>query len=48
MDREAVCAGRCGESCSCKQIQIRLIVRKMRRDFSDQWSRVESHYRSQC
>ena len=31
--RDAVCGGRCGAACSCREVQIRLIVRKMKSQF---------------
>merc|ERR1711911_120153 len=40
----AVRQGRCGKSCSCEQIQVRLVVNKLKREYPSQWSRVTSHY----
>ena len=46
--REAVCGRACGKFCSCREVNIRLIVRKMRNQFGSQWSRVQNAYRSRC
>merc|ERR1712180_328452 len=40
----AVRQGRCGKKCSCEQIQVRLVVNKMKRNYSSQWRRVESQF----
>merc|ERR1712121_520288 len=40
----AVRQGRCGRKCSCEQIQVRLVVNKMKRNYSSQWRRVESQF----
>merc|ERR1712189_17089 len=40
----AVRQGRCGRKCSCEQIQVRLVVNKMKRKYSSQWRRVESQF----
>ena len=46
--RQAVCGRRCGSNCSCTEVQIRLIVRKMKSQFHSDWSRVEQAYRGRC
>ena len=46
--RQAVCGRRCGSSCSCTEVQIRLIVRKMKSQFFSEWNRVEQAYRGRC
>merc|ERR1712189_72232 len=40
----AVRQGRCGKKCSCEQIQVRLVVNKMKRNYPGQWRRVESKF----
>merc|ERR1712189_23911 len=40
----AVRQGRCGKRCSCEQIQVRLVVNKMKRNYPGQWRRVESKF----
>ena len=39
---------RCGGRCSCEQVQLRLVVRKVRRDHPEQWRRVVAHHRPSC
>ena len=46
--RDAVCGGRCGAACSCREVQIRLIVRKMKSQFRNQWNRVEAAFKPRC
>eukprot|EP00092_Neocalanus_flemingeri_P015654 GFUD01016943.1.p1 GENE.GFUD01016943.1~~GFUD01016943.1.p1 ORF type:complete len:115 (-),score=15.41 GFUD01016943.1:417-761(-) len=46
--KDAVCSGRCGRDCTCEQIQIRLIVRKMKLEYNDQWLRVENNFKYIC
>ena len=46
--RDAVCGGRCGAACSCREVQIRLIVRKMKSQFRSQWDRVEADFKPRC
>ena len=46
--RDAVCGGRCGAACSCREVQIRLIVRKMKSQFRGQWDRVEAAFKPRC
>jgi len=43
--RDAVCGGRCGAACSCREVQIRLIVRKMKSQFRSHWVRVEAAFK---
>eukprot|EP00088_Acartia_fossae_P015374 TRINITY_DN18410_c0_g1_i1.p1 TRINITY_DN18410_c0_g1~~TRINITY_DN18410_c0_g1_i1.p1 ORF type:complete len:112 (+),score=26.45 TRINITY_DN18410_c0_g1_i1:41-376(+) len=43
--RDGACGRRCGSNCTCREVQIRLIVRKMKQEFRDQWARIENHYR---
>ena len=45
---DAVCGGRCGAACSCREVQIRLIVRKMKSQFRSQWDRVEAAFKPRC
>ena len=45
--KEAVCT-KCGSNCTCEQIQFRLIVRKMKKLFPDQWARVENLFKYGC
>ena len=40
--RDAVCGGRCGAACSCREVQIRLIVTKVKSQIRSQWDRVEA------
>ena len=42
--RDAVC----GAACSCREGQIRLIVRKMKSQFRSQWDRVEAAFKPGC
>ena len=42
--RDGACGRRCGSNCSCREVQIRLIVRKMQSQFFSQWNRVKNHY----
>merc|ERR1712110_1203693 len=46
--REAVCGRPCGNNCSCREVNIRLIVRRMQTQFSSQWRRVQDSYRARC
>ena len=46
--KDAVCSGRCGNNCTCEQIQVRLVVRKMKKEFPDQWLRVEDKFKYTC
>ena len=46
--RDAVCGGRCGAACSCRKVQIRLTVRKMKSQFRSQWGRVEAAFKMRC
>ena len=46
--RDAVRGGRCGAACSCREVQIRLIVRKMKSQFRSQWDRVEAAFKPIC
>merc|ERR1712002_686067 len=46
----AVRQGRCntsGSSCSCEQIQARLVVKKVRNNYPDQWQRVVKYHRGE-
>ncbi|XP_023339124.1 uncharacterized protein LOC111709616 [Eurytemora carolleeae] len=36
---------RCAKPCSCEEINVRLVVNKMKRNHMDQWRRVENHFR---
>merc|ERR1711970_653736 len=40
----AVRQGRCGKSCSCEQIQVRLVVNKLKREYPSEWSRVVARH----
>merc|ERR1711971_1208242 len=40
----AVRQGRCGKSCSCEQIQVRLVVNKLKRQYPSEWSRVVARH----
>merc|ERR1711862_579996 len=40
----AVRQGRCGSSCSCEQIQVRLVVRKVRNNYPSEWQRVVKYH----
>merc|ERR1711875_193341 len=40
----AVRRGRCGSSCSCEQIQVRLVVRKVRNNYPSEWQRVVKYH----
>nr|AGN29616.1 odorant-binding protein A10-like protein [Acartia pacifica] len=40
----AAVRGRCGQNCSCEQIQVRLVVNKLKREFPGQWRRVEQQF----
>eukprot|EP00092_Neocalanus_flemingeri_P015653 GFUD01016942.1.p1 GENE.GFUD01016942.1~~GFUD01016942.1.p1 ORF type:complete len:120 (-),score=19.49 GFUD01016942.1:112-471(-) len=46
--KDAVCSGRCGRHCTCDQIQYRLVVRKMKKEYSDQWFRLENKFKYTC
>eukprot|EP00092_Neocalanus_flemingeri_P038025 GFUD01041394.1.p1 GENE.GFUD01041394.1~~GFUD01041394.1.p1 ORF type:complete len:120 (-),score=24.99 GFUD01041394.1:112-471(-) len=48
--KEAVCSKPCNRktNCSCEQIQVRLILRKIRAEFNDQYLRVFGEYEKQC
>merc|ERR1712105_119159 len=41
----AVNQKRCGSSCTCEQIQTRLVVNKVRSEYNDQWRRVVKHFK---
>eukprot|EP00088_Acartia_fossae_P038106 TRINITY_DN393_c0_g1_i1.p1 TRINITY_DN393_c0_g1~~TRINITY_DN393_c0_g1_i1.p1 ORF type:complete len:106 (+),score=13.06 TRINITY_DN393_c0_g1_i1:29-346(+) len=40
----AVRQGRCGSSCTCDQIQVRLVVNKLKREYPGQWTRVVNRF----
>merc|ERR1712198_281291 len=40
----AVRQNRCGDSCSCEQVNVRLVVQKMRNNFNSEWQRVVSYH----
>merc|ERR1711973_503267 len=40
----AVNQGRCGSSCSCEQVQARLVVRKVRNSYPQEWQRVVDYH----
>merc|ERR1711915_151417 len=42
----AVRQGRCGSRCTCEQIQVRLVVNKLRREYKAQWQRVEKKFKN--
>ncbi len=42
--RDAVHSGKCGASCSCEEINARLVVNKLKKDYASQWQRVERHF----
>ena len=48
--REAICSKPCSQnnSCSCEQIQIRLIMRKIKKEYNDQFQRVKDFYGKLC
>ena len=45
--QQAVCT-KCGRDCSCEQIQYRLVVRKMKKQFKEQWDRVVNKFKDSC
>ena len=46
--RISVCKPRCEAICSCQQIQMRLVVRKLRMEFSKEWQRVLNKFTPLC
>merc|ERR1711915_462451 len=42
--RNAVRQGRCNRSCTCDQIQVRLVVNRMKKDYPRQWQRVVARH----
>merc|ERR1711980_5406 len=40
----AVRQDRCGNSCSCEQVQVRLVVQKMRSNYGSEWQRVVNYH----
>ena len=45
--QQAVCT-KCGSNCTCEQIQYRLVVRKMKKQFKEQWDRVVDKFKDSC
>ena len=45
--QQAVCT-KCGRDCTCEQIQYRLVVRKMKKQFKEQWDRVVNKFKDSC
>jgi hypothetical protein len=42
--RDAVHSGKCGASCSCEEINARLVVNKLKKDYASQCQRIERHF----
>ena len=45
--QQAVCT-KCGSNCTCEQIQYRLVIRKMKKEFKEQWDRVVDKFKNTC